>query len=186
MLFIFSITLTKVSFSNDVIKITNKITASTLKEKRKEIVKLVREGSKKITLKLNSDGGDLLASIQFVDFIRNFIQPIAHITTYVSSRCSSACTVLFTAGQSREVKRYASFMFHTPKISSSNIPLSIEREKDLLLQARQSWLEKVSQVDLLLSEKLRNKKILEADYDFYFWPKSLKTGYITKVIKRRN
>lgn len=62
-----------------------------------------------IRIYINSPGGDLYTTLQFLRVIG---ESEAHITTSVEGACMSAATMIFLHGHSQEVTPHSLFMFH--------------------------------------------------------------------------
>lgn len=62
-----------------------------------------------ITIHINSGGGDLATTIQFLRILR---ESAAIITTSAEGYCMSAATLIFLCGDNVEISEHSMFMFH--------------------------------------------------------------------------
>ncbi len=169
----------RVSFSGE-------ITPRSLERLERNILKAVsnlREADERIVVaEINSGGGNLYAALAFIERIRKSEADLNFsLTTRVRHSCESSCTVLFTAGKTRQATRGASFGFHSPAIES-RLPKGVDR-RDVLRNARERWLGAVAKVDIPLSYELDRRGLLLNDEMKYIKGRDLATGYVSEIIR---
>lgn len=144
----------------------------------KAAAKFKLDQDRTIVLNLNSGGGDLYKTLDFVSRMRQYEGTLGvKIHTRVTSSCESACTVLYTAGSVRRASRYAQFGFHSPAIAS-RVPRGMSRTQ-IIEHARDRWISAIQFVDAQLATDLMTKGLLLNDEMTYINAGHLLYGYVT-------
>lgn len=185
-LLLFTLLLSSVkAFSQEKVSFRGEITPRSLSALEGRIAKALKkirpDRSRTIRIELNSGGGNLYATLDFISRMRSFSRENqVRLQTYVSSSCESSCTVLFTLGEDRIAKNRARFGFHSPAIES-RLPRGV-RADDVLSRARARWISAISAVDPVLAEDVLRREYLEDADMSYYRGRDLLTGYVSEII----
>ncbi len=71
------------------------------------------KNAKRITIRLNSGGGDVFAALVIYNYLKSLN---AHITVIIDGICASAATVIAMAGDVVQIPKTALFMIHNPTV----------------------------------------------------------------------
>ena len=156
---------------------------SQLQEKiEKAALKLRNDEERVVILDLNSGGGNLYATLSFLDSIRIKASKLnITLQTRVKSACESSCTVLFTVGEKRMAGKRSKFGFHSPDVVS-RLPRGLRRS-DIIEEARDRWLIAVAKVDPALAIEIESRALLLDPEMSYLSGKDLMSGYVTELVK---
>lgn len=169
----------EVSFSGE---ISPKTLAKLQANIEKAVTKIKKDAPRVVVLVLDSGGGNLYATLNFVDSMKEKASKLnVSLHTRVRSSCESSCTVLFTLGEKRMAGRWSKFGFHSPAVASK-LPRGIRRA-DVIEEARDRWLEAISKVDPKLSLEVESRALLLDDEMSYLSGRELLSGYVTNLVK---
>lgn len=144
--------------------------------------KIKKDAPRIVVLVLNSGGGNLYATLDFVESMKDKASKLnLSLHTRVRSSCESSCTVLFTIGEKRMAGRWSKFGFHSPAVASK-LPRGIRRS-DVIEEARDRWLDAISKVDPKLSIEVESRALLLDDEMSYVSGRDLLSGYVTHLVK---
>lgn len=168
------------------ISFNGEITPKTLLKLQEKIekaaVKFKKDEERVVILDLNSGGGNLYATLDFIDAIKEkAVKLNIALQTRVKSACESSCTVLFTVGEKRMAGKWSKFGFHSPDVVS-RLPRGIRRS-DIIEDARDKWLVAVSKIDPHLAIEIESRALLLDDEMSYLSGKELLTGYVTELVR---
>lgn len=135
-----------------------------------------------ITIKLSSNGGEVLSALSMVSAIEKAIECGYEVYIYIYASCMSAAVIFASAGSKRYAQRYSRFMIHD--IGSYNF--GFQSKEDI----KNNYEEHEALWDLVSGILLKNTKITK-DYledivshqkSFFFWAdEALKLGIIDEL-----
>jgi hypothetical protein len=137
------------------VKFYQPVTPATVTSAMNAIEQRVNAGENELTLKLQSDGGEIPSAINLANYLRLKEKNGVRVTTYNGSNCSSSCTIIFAAGQIRKAKKSATFYFHSVGVEGAG-----QNTRDIQLQWATAWYYQVASVDYRLASDLWRNSIL--------------------------
>jgi ATP-dependent protease ClpP protease subunit len=140
-------------------------------------LKAIRETSGKVTISINSGGGDILGALRLYDVLMASARPIE---TYALGVCGSAALLLFLAGQTRKVYKRCQLYTHAATSviwgNASDLRLEAERLDGILPRLTDAYQRCVSDHALV-------RQWLTSNDDFFFTAdQSLQLGLATEVL----
>lgn len=125
-------------------------------QKSEEIIRDIQEkveaGADRVTLVINSDGGDVYSGLAIADFIDE--API-HVYTHALGKCMSMAFVIFLKGEERTCGNHTTFMTHETYLSNGDT-----------LSGQKSYLEYLSFINAKCDKIItQNTKITQEDID---------------------
>lgn len=117
---------------------TEEVTPESSKELIQVLMYLAEEDpDKEITLFINSPGGEVISGLAVYDTLTGISCPV---TTVCIGTAASMGSILFLAGQKRQILRHSQVMIHDPLISGlsgSKAALALEKEANKLMKTRE-------------------------------------------------
>ena len=117
---------------------TEEVTPESSKELIQVLLYLAGEDpDKEITLFINSPGGEVISGLAVYDTLTGISCPV---TTVCIGTAASMGSILFLAGQKRQILRHSQVMIHDPLISGlsgSRRALELEKEAARLMELRE-------------------------------------------------
>lgn len=140
-----------------------------------------QDDSSEITLYINSPGGDVRSGLILYDYI---IQMKAPVRTVCIGTAASMASILFLAGDRREMYKHSEIMIHDPSILGGNYekPMELRTRLDQLMDIRKTLAEIISQ---------RTGMSINAVYkatrtdSYYNAEEALKYGLATNIITNK-
>ena len=125
-------------FHNREIFMTDYVDADSSNELIKQLLYLNQENpEKEITIYINSPGGEVISGLAVYDCIRLMQAPIRTVCTGMAASMGS---ILFLAGDKREMLPHTKIMIHDPAFHNLDIggvkPLEIQKEVDRIMETR--------------------------------------------------
>ena len=113
------------------------------------IDKKISEGETELKFKLDSEGGEVPSALRMANYLREKRQQGLQVTTQVNSRCNSACTIIFAAGEVRKAAGGAEFYFHSVGVQGAG-----SNHDAVQAQWSRIWLNEIAGVDPRLAAEL--------------------------------
>lgn len=153
-IFFILLLLTEGSFGFSV-KLDGAVSRDSVRSVMSSVNKHVENGESELTLRLESEGGDIPAAVDLAHFLREKSAQGLSVTTYNRSKCNSACTIIFAAGQFRKATRGAEFYFHSVGVSGAG-----KNHDAIQFHWARVWSSQVAMVDSRLAQELEEDNIL--------------------------
>lgn len=120
--------------------VTDPIDAESANELIKQLMYLNTEDQEKeITLYINCPGGEVVSGLAVYDCIRMIQAPVRTVCTGMAASMGS---IIFLAGEVREMLPHTKIMIHDPAFSNYDVggkkPLELQKELEDIFQARES------------------------------------------------
>lgn len=161
--------------------LTEEVTTETMNELLKQLIYLEREdNTKEITIYINSPGGEVSCGLAIYDYLLLMKSPIRTVCT---GTAASMASVLFLAGDKREMFKHTKIMIHDPSYGGGSFaglkPLQIKEKLDDIMECREI-------IAGIIAEKT-NRSLEEiyakTERDSYFSAeKAIEFGLATKII----
>jgi len=156
----------------------NKNTATCISE---ELARIKALKSERITVKINSLGGDVNHALAIYDLLE---EHPAEITTQIIGLCASAATVIAAAGQIRKMSRNALFLIHQcsswlGRANETQLAAEIESQKSvnkliLSIYAQKCGSKNSGEIETLFVANAGQGKWIEAS-------EALRLGFVTDI-----
>lgn len=131
-----------------------------------------------ITIYINSPGGDVLSGLPVYDYIRQMKAPVKTVCIGIAASMGS---ILFLAGDKREMLEHSEIMIHDPSMMSGEYekPLELRTRLDKLMEKRKILAEIIAERTGMSIDEVY--KATETD-SYYNAKKALKCGIATRII----
>lgn len=131
-----------------------------------------------ITIYINSPGGDVLSGLPVYDYIRQMKAPVKTVCIGIAA---SMASILFLAGDKREMLEHSEIMIHDPSMMSGDYekPLELRTRLDKLMEKRKILAEIIAERTGMSIDEVY--KATETD-SYYNAEKALKCGIATRII----
>lgn len=144
----------QVAFSFSV-RLDGAVSQESVRSVMNSISKHLQSGETEMTLRLESEGGDIPAAVTLANFLRDKSTEGLSVTTYNRAKCNSACTIIFAAGKVRKAARGAEFYFHSVGVSGAG------KDHDAVqFRWARIWSSQIAMVDPRLGQELEEDDIL--------------------------
>ncbi len=125
-------------FNNRELMLDDEVNAQTMSELISRVIYLDRVApGEKITLYINSPGGEVKSGLALYDVLRMIKSPVR---TVVIGTASSMGAILFLAGEKRCMTAHSQIMIHDPSIRMGDVPakaLSVQETLEGLMKSRE-------------------------------------------------
>lgn len=133
-----TVSLSDEMFISRVISFTEEVTPKSMETLILQLLHLEQSSpGEKITLLINSPGGDVTSGLAAVDVMNSLTSPIRTVCTGISA---SMAVLLFLQGKERVALKHSTFMLHDPSFSGGDMagvkPLNMQESLDRLFQIR--------------------------------------------------
>ena len=166
---------------DNTIFINGAITQATLLEIGKLLRNISRENTDPVNLVINSQGGDIQATLGIIDCIDSIPNKVY---TYALAKCSSAAVFIFLNGDKRYVFKNTIFTIHEPFMSVDNASSFIL--KDLIFEYEKLSMYNQRIFDLFEKKANIKKNFLQKKYAEGNWllvcEDSMKLGIATDIV----
>jgi len=137
------------------VRLDGAVSQDSVRSVMSSINKHMEAGETEMTLRLDSEGGDIPAAVSLANFLRDKSAQGLSVTTYNRLKCNSACTIIFAAGQTRKATRAAEFYFHSVGVSGAG------KDHDAVqFHWARVWSSQIAMVDSRLGQELEDDDIL--------------------------
>ena len=162
--------------------LTCPINADSMNELLKQLMYLEQQKpGEEITLYINSLGGEVLSGLTVYDYMRMMQSPVRTVCT---GTAASMASILFLAGEKREMFPHSQLMIHDPSYSSADFsgmkPDEIELYLNSLKETRKTLVEIISERSKLSDEEVLNKTRCDT---YLNAEEALRLGLATQIIK---
>ena len=163
--------------------LTSMIDADSSNELIKQLIYLNQQNPKEeITLYINSPGGEVTSGLAVYDCIRMMKAPVKTVCTGMAASMGS---ILFLAGDKREMLPHTKIMVHDPAFGSRDIggmkPLEIQKEVDDLMNVRQILCEIIAERTGRTKEEVYEKTKIDS---YFRAEEAVEFGLATAVITK--
>lgn len=141
------------------------------------LTELERYNQRTVTIRINSEGGDVTDALAIVGRIRN---SKVRIIVEAYGACQSAATLILAAGDKRRISRYCLFMHHESSYSAEGRHSNIKAEVMEMDRQEKLWARWMGEFSLKPAEFWENKGRFT---DIYFTPEQLLAlGVVDSII----
>lgn len=163
--------------------LTSMIDADSSNELIKQLIYLNQQNPKEeITLYINSPGGEVTSGLAVYDCIRMMKAPVRTVCTGMAASMGS---ILFLAGDKREMLPHTKIMVHDPAFGSRDIggmkPLEIQKEVDDLMNVREILCEIIAERTGRAKEEVYEKTKIDS---YFRAEEAVEFGLATAVITK--
>lgn len=161
--------------------LTEEINAETSAALMKQLMYLEQENpEKEITLYISSPGGEVTSGLAVYDYIRLMKAPVK---TVCIGTAASMGSILFLAGQQREMLEHTKIMIHDPSYAYGNMsgqkPLDMQKKVDDLMKTRKILSDIIATRSKLTIEQVYEKTQVDC---FLNAQEALECGIATNII----
>lgn len=137
------------------VKLEGPVSPSSVRSVMNSVNRHMADGEMEITLRLDSNGGEIPSAVNLANFLREKAAQGLFVTTFNRTKCNSACTIIFAAGQKRTASRGAIFFFHSVGVKGAG-----KDHDDVQFHWARVWSSQIANVDPRLAQELDQDEIL--------------------------
>ena len=168
-------------FRNREIFITDSINGESANELIKQLFYLNKENpGEEIVLYINCPGGEVISGLAVYDCIRLMEAPVRTVCTGTAASMGS---ILFLAGDKREMLPHTKIMIHDPAFANHDVsgmkPLELQKGLDDIMQARETLCKIISERTGRTMEEVLEKTKTDS---FFSVNEALEFGLATAVV----